>query len=63
MTYEIWLIITAIIFTGVGFMFGFNMRTKLVVEGTINALIDQGYLRHRKKPDGTTEVLKLDGTK
>lgn len=55
---EVWLIGTAIVFTGVGFMFGFNTSTRIAVERTIDLLIEQGYIRTRKKSDGSTEILK-----
>lgn len=55
---ELWLICTAILFTGIGYMMGFNHSTRRAVERTIDVLIEQGYIRSRKNADGSTEILK-----
>ena len=56
--YELWLIITAIIFTGVGFMMGLKTSTRTAVERTIDVLIEQGYIKSRTNKDGSLELLK-----
>jgi hypothetical protein len=54
MPVEIWLLGTAVVFTIVGY----KMGTKSSIEQTIDALIDQGYLRHKKDSKGDIEILK-----
>lgn len=55
---EFWLIATAIIFTVVGYVIGFRQSTRGAIEDTIDVLIDQGYIRSRKNPDGTVSLIK-----
>ena len=44
---EIWLIITAVVFTAFGYYWGMTNRLKYATEAVINSLIEQGYLRTR----------------
>lgn len=44
----------------VGTAFGMKLRMDGVIGTTIDSLIANGYLKHRKKPDGEIEVLKHD---
>jgi hypothetical protein len=59
MIIEAWLLLTAIIFTFLGVWMG----KRGAIEDTIDALIDQGYLRHEKKSDGEIEILKWNSLK
>jgi len=52
--------ITAVIFTGVGWWFGMQSGTHIVVDHTIEALIEGGFLKTRVKDDGETEIVKHD---
>ena len=55
MAFELWLILTAIIFTA----FGIWVGKRNTIETTIDSLIDTGYLRTRRKSvDGELEILK-----
>lgn len=47
--------LTAIVFTILGMIFGVKIRNRLLVEGVIEALIKQGYLKTRGK-----DVVKYD---
>jgi len=52
--------ITAAIFTGVGWWFGWGTSNEAVVGHTIDSLIERGYLKTRVNNDGATEILKHD---
>jgi len=41
-----------------GTVFGLWYKQRGTVEKTIDSLIDNGYLKHRKKADGEIEILK-----
>jgi len=47
MAVEIWLLITAVVFTLVGAWMGRNSATQGAVEHTIDTLIERGYLQTR----------------
>jgi hypothetical protein len=49
MIFEIFLLITAVIFTGLGYWMGKNSGIEEAADHTINFLIDHGYLRHKYK--------------
>jgi len=53
-----WLLTAYSIGTVIGIGFGFNWAHKRSIIMTIDSLIDQGFLRHRKDKDGETEILK-----
>ena len=55
---ELWLVGTAILFTGIGFYMGFNSSTRTAVERTIDVLIEEGYIKSRTNEDGSLELLK-----
>ena len=45
----------------IGTMFGIavqNFRGHSIVEATVDSLIENGYLKHRKTADGNIEILK-----
>jgi hypothetical protein len=42
----------------VGTAFGLWINTKRVVASTIDSLIENGYLKHRKDANGDIEILK-----
>ena len=44
---ELWLLVTAVIFTAVGWYWGLKSQAINVVESTIDALINDGYLKTR----------------
>ena len=66
MTFEFWLVVTAILFTRVGFALGrvhcIKTRGREIIKQNIQSLIDRGYILTRKNDDGTIEILKTDGT-
>ena len=49
-----WLFAVAIVFT----VYGMKIRFESVVGSTIDSLIENGYLKHRKGADGEIEILK-----
>jgi len=51
-----WLLLAYIAGTGIGMWWNF----KRVIETTIDSLVTQGYLKHRKKADGEIEILKYN---
>tara|TARA_E500000178_G_C16984483_1_gene737481 strand:+ start:1609 stop:1797 length:189 start_codon:yes stop_codon:yes gene_type:complete len=59
MVEEIFLIITAIVFTGFGWFVGKKSGIKKGIEDTVDSLVEQGYLKYkgiRSNPD----ILKHD---
>jgi len=58
MQIEIVFIITAVVFTIIGYSMGYGTSTKLAVETTIDTLINEGYIKSRIKPNGQVELLK-----
>jgi len=54
---EIWLLLTAVIFTAVGWTWGSNSKGLLTAELVIDSLIEQGYLKTRGQGDNV-EILK-----
>jgi len=60
MTTEIWLLITAIIFTFVGMSFRRTSKdyAHIVIEATIDKLIEDGFIKTRKDDKGQIELLK-----
>jgi len=56
-------IITAVVFTGLGFIFGFVVQVKTMSKQVINKLADMGYLRYEVNEDGTKDILKIDGSR
>lgn len=66
MTCEIVLFLAAVLFTGLGFKLGYRHCVKnygrTIIKQNIQSLIDRGYIRTCTNPDGSIEILKLDGT-
>ena len=63
--FEFFLLFTAILFTGVGYMFGRQSKdhtTELVINAAINTLIDGGYLC-TEEIDGETHLVKIKDIK
>jgi len=60
MTTEIWLLITAIVFTFVGMSFRRTSKdyAHIVIEATIDKLIEDGFIKTRKDDKGQIELLK-----
>ena len=54
---EIWLLVTAITFTAVGWSMGAKSEQVYIIESTIDSLIEDGYLK--VKP-GLTEDAEVD---
>ena len=44
----------------VGTLFGLWYNQKGTIEKTIDSLIENGYLKHRRKADGEIEILKYN---
>jgi len=55
MIFELWLLLTAVIFTGVGY---FMAPREILIAQTIDSLIAQGYLRHKRDKDDEIQILK-----
>ena len=58
---EIWLLMTAILFTFLGMYFGRNNNKEDIsnlVEKVIDDLVRQGYIKHHKDSKGETELMK-----
>lgn len=62
MTTEIWLLITAIVFTFVGMSFRRPPKDYVhtVIEATVDRLIADGYIKTREDKNGQLELLKHD---
>ena len=62
MTTEIWLLITAIIFTFVGMSFRRAPKdyAHIVIEATIDKLIEDGFIKTRLDSKGQVELLKYN---
>jgi len=62
MEYSIWhLCITAVVFTLLGRYWKFTDTKEFgtrLIQGTIDGLIEQGYLKHCLSKDGEVEILK-----
>ena len=55
---EIWLLVTAVIFTMVGWWFGVTSNVREISGALIDKLIEDGYVRARTLPNGDIELLK-----
>lgn len=62
MIIEIWLLITAIVFTFVGMSFRQPPKefAITVIENTVDKLIADGYIKTRKNKDGEIELMKYN---
>jgi len=58
--FELWLLATAVVFTGVGFAMGKINDVNKITSAAIDTLIDQGYLRTRKNGLGQIEIVKVN---
>ena len=60
MNFEIWLLITAVVFTLVGMSFRKNSSefAHIIIETTIDRLIEDGYIKTRTDEQGKLELLK-----
>lgn len=60
MIIEIWLLITAIVFTFVGVFFAPSQKDIAIniIEATVDRLIADGYIKTRKDKDGLIELVK-----
>ena len=57
MSLELVFLITALVFTFLGYTFGKKSNTK-IIDGTIQSLLDEGYLKAGKNANGTVKILK-----
>jgi hypothetical protein len=59
---EIWLLITAIVFTFVGISFRPSPKDLAItiIENTVDRLIADGYIKTRKDKDGLIELMKYN---
>jgi hypothetical protein len=46
--------------TIIGMIFGYNTGARKGVETTVDQLVKNGFLRHRKNKDGEVEILKFN---
>ena len=60
MSLEAVFVITAIVFTFVGWYFGFKSNNTRTVSLTIDSLIEQGYIKTRRNASGELEILKYN---
>ena len=58
MSLELVFAITAVTFTILGWWFGAGSANKVVIEHTIDTLIEAGYIKTRKNKDGQVELVK-----
>jgi hypothetical protein len=61
MEIEIWMLITAVVFTVFGFIWGRGDKEEnnyAAIEATVDQLIENGYLRFRRDTEGDVELLK-----
>lgn len=60
MIMEVWIFITAVVFTFLGMSFRLDRKKFVgsIVENTIDKLIEDGYLRTRKDEKGEIHLLK-----
>jgi len=58
MSFEVQFFIMAIVFTGVGWYFGCEWMAKRMAQLTVDALIDDGYLKYRLDNNGEVEIMK-----
>lgn len=54
-----WILIAYVVGTAFG-LFTQNFRGQWIVEKTIDNLIENGYLKHRKDANGEIEILKYN---
>jgi hypothetical protein len=64
MPVELWLLITAVIFTAIGYHMGKQTGIEKAGSATFDLLVKDGYLRYRRNKQGEIEIMKwneLDG--
>jgi hypothetical protein len=54
----LWMLITAVIFTFIGYLWGVDTSNKAAIEATIDALVAAGYIRTSKPENGEVKILK-----
>jgi|TARA_B110000977_G_scaffold33464_1_gene44594 hypothetical protein len=54
-----WMFGTYCLGTAVGIYFGYNKANTTAIEKTIDNLIENGYLRAKKLPNGDVDILKI----
>ena len=52
-----WIIGAYLIGSFAGYLIGRD-KPKLIIDATIQSLMDNGFLRHRRSADGETEIMK-----
>ena len=57
---EFWLLVTAIIFTIIGWYWGFKSNSLNIIDVTIDGLIENGYIKTRTNENGELEILKYN---
>lgn len=62
MEFSAWLLLSYVLGTAAGWWLAQSHTGAATVELVIDSLIDQGYLKTRRAPDGSVEVLKHDHT-
>jgi len=58
MPIELWLLITAVIFTAIGYHMGRQSGISDAGSATFDLLVKDGYLRYRRGKDGEIEIMK-----
>lgn len=58
----IWFLLAYIVGTGFGYYLGFTANARRIAEITIDALVADGYIKHKVLADGTYELLRLSET-
>lgn len=59
MSLELVFFITAVVFTAVGWYFGFKTNSAQTVSHTIDVLIKEGYIKTRTNAHGGIELVKV----
>ena len=56
--YEIQILITAAIFTGLGYVWGVRWSMKRAIAIAVDSLIEEGFIKTKVHPNGEVEILK-----
>lgn len=56
----LWFFGSYIVGTIIGIIFGYTSGARMAIEATVDQLVKNGFLRHRKKADGEIEILKFN---
>lgn len=55
---ELWLLAAYVLGTGCGWYMAYRKSYAAAIDVTIDNLINQGYVKHRRRRDGEIEIIK-----